>query len=323
MDDQLFHFFENPEFDKCFFSGELVSPGEKIPVFPEWLLDRYDLRDKYMGMLNWNRVKYGELFVPCSDKVKDKVLEVEKIIEDAFKDGYDKVKESDSDVIFIWMSKLLLTILYHDIERSIEISRKRRRPYKLSGLLTRKFSILHFMVQSLVRPVRWTVKPYSLLIKELNYSKDIFNFRDETNNLNFSLGMNGFGLVACLQDLGANMVYHTDLLEKIGDTPLHAIQFEELCARFAYSNYILRENSGWHVELNDDNIYEISPLDPDEKPVFGTWDDKMFGSTLLGYWEPWGLDPKDVYTFPEPPMSFLVDEGTNKFIHPEDIPLET
>lgn len=320
MDPQLFQFFRNPEFDKCFFTGDTVGEDDKIPVFPSWILDRYDLREKWMGMLNWNRVKFGDLYIPCAPSAAEKVNEMEDTIRLAFESGYQRVKSLDQNLIFLWMSKILLGILYHDVQYSIQLGEKRNKPYSLSPLLCRKFSELHYMLQSLVKPVRWTTKPYSLHIREVNYSQDVFNFRDETKNLNFSLGMNGFGLVACLHDMGKNAEYHKTLLEKAGDTPLHAIQFEELCAKFIYSNYLLREHSGWELIAKDSEII-MSPKVDAEEPGFDSWDDKMYASVLPDYWKPWGIEPKDIYTFPDSPLSFLVNENTNEFIRPSEIPL--
>jgi hypothetical protein len=322
MDQQLYSFFQNPHGDRCFFSGEEVLEDERIPVFPQWIIDRYQLKDKTIVMLNWNRFKYGDLFIPCSKRSFVKVDKMEKTIQNAFEGGYEEVLKLDKDIIFLWMTKITLGILYHDIRYSMELSRKRAKAYKLSALLTRKFTELHYMLQSLVRPVRWTVVPYSMVIKKLNYSKDIFNFRDETHNLNFSLGMNGFGILACLQDMGFNVRYNDELLKKMGNHPLHAIQFEELCVRFVYSNFLLRQNKGWNVR-EENGEFVMSPVDPDEKPVFNEWDDKMYASALQGYWEPWGLDPKQVYSFPDSPLSFLIDETTNNFIKSEDISLPT
>lgn len=322
MELELYDFFESPHGDRCFFSGDEVGEDEKISVFPRWIIDRYQLEDKFLVMLNWNRFKYGELFIPCSAEARQKVQQMEDTIERAFEAGYDQVKKLDEDLIFLWMTKISLGILYHDIRYSMELGRKRARPFKLSPLLTRKFSQLHYMLQSLVKPLRWTKKPYSMVLKKLNYSKDIFNLRDETHNLNFSLGMNGFGLIACLQDMGYNLRYHEKLLKKMDSHPLHAIQFEELCVKFVYSNFLLHQNKGWEVKKEEHEIV-LSPVDPDEEPVFNQWDDKMYASALQGYWEPWGLDPKEVYSFPNSPMSFLIDETTNDFIRSEDIPLET
>ncbi len=319
---ELFDFFSNPEFDKCFFSGRNVSVNERISVIPEWVMDRYQLADKYMGMLNWNRVKYGELFLPCHPDTKKKIEDHERKVQRAFENGYDSIVKLNPDDIFLWMSKLLLGILYHDISYTKELARKRNRPFSLSPLLKRKYRDLHFMMQAIVSPVHWTERPYSLVIKKLQYSKDIFNFRDETKNQNFSLGMNGFGLIACLQDRGQNMGYHQHLLEKMGDTSLHAIQFEELCARFVYSNYLLKEHNGWNTVF-ENGSYVMSPADAEPVNEFANWDDKMFASVLEDYYKPWGIEPKDIYTAPDSPLSFLINESSNEFIQPREISLPT
>lgn len=320
MEQHLFRFFENPDFSKCFFTGVEVSEEERISVFPQWILDRYNLREQWMGMLNWNRVKFGEIFIPCSFDAAIKVMNLEDTIRKAFEKGYEGVKELDEDQLFLWMGRIMLGILYHDILYSIELGRKRNKPYHLSPLLTRKFSDLHYMIQSLVMPVKWTAKPFSIVVKKVNYSQDIFNFRDETKNLNFSLGMNGFGIVACLQDMGDNMIYNHQLLEKMGDSPLHAIQFEELCARFIYSNFLLHEHPGWEL-TEENNEVVMNPKAEPGNPVFSDWDDKTFAQVLPDYYKTWGIQPKDIYTFPNSPLSFLIDEGTNQFIKPEDIDL--
>lgn len=271
-------------------------------------------------MLNWNRVSYGELYIPCSAKSAEKAMELEHTVQEAFEGGYEKVKELPHDTIFLWMAKLLLGILYHDIEYSIDLGHRRRHPYKLSPLMTRKFTTLHHMLQSLVKPVRWTETPYSIVVKEVSYSQDVFNFKDETKNLNFSLGMNDFGIVACLQDRGFNKEYHHDLLQKMGDTKLHAIQFEELGARFIYSNFLMKQLSGWDCK-QEGEAFVLSPTDPEEKPQFAHWEDRLYASVLEDYWKIWGLDPADIYTFPNAAMSFLINESTNQFIQPEEIPL--
>ncbi len=98
------------------------------------------------------------------------------------------------------------------------------------------------------------VKPWSIEIVKLKYSKDIFNYKDEPTNLNFSLGMNGFGIVACLQDNGAVAQKEKNLLEKIDEKILHPIQFEELAARFLYSNYLLKNRGKNNIEVEEDKV---------------------------------------------------------------------
>ena len=318
----LCDFFSKHDFTKCFFTGRDVKENEETTVFPEWVLDRYNMRDQYMGMLNWNRIKYGEITLRCHPDAKKKIDEFENTVKQAFEGGYDAVMQLPQDTIFLWMSKLLLGILYHDILYSLELGGRRHRPFRLSPLLTRKYRDLHFMMQAIVSPVKWTVRPYSIVVKKLNYSKDIFNFRDETKNQNFSLAMNGFGIIGCLQDRGVNLIYHKELLDKMGDTTLHAIQFEELCARFIYSNYLLKQNQGYHTEYKD-GFFVMNPLDKEPVYDFGKWEDKMFASVLEDYFKPWGIEPKEIYTFPDTPLSFLINESTNNFIRPEEIKLQS
>lgn len=322
MTDHLYYFFQKPDFKKCFFTGVNVSDEEKILIFPLWIIDRYQLHGKYIAMLGGNRVKYEEVTVPCSSEAKEKIDLLENRIKSAFEGGYDTVKMLDEKTLFLWMGKMLLCIHFHDILYGKQQAATRNKTFDLSPLLTRKFTDLHLMVQSLFQPVEWTENSWSIVVQKVNYSKDLFHFRDETKNLNFSLGMNGFGIVACLQDQGANLLYHKNTLEQIGDTALHPIQFEELCARFIYSNYLLKESGGWERK-DEENKTLIEPLTPKEELAFNTWDDKMFASVLAEYWKPWGIESKDIYTFPDSPISFLIDETTNEFIDPSKIELQS
>src|SRR5690606_15203075 len=105
-----------------------------------------------------------------------------------------------------------------------------------SQALVQKFSNLHKMLQSLLVPIEFeTLRPFSIHIFPVNNAEDYFNYRDEINTLVFSLRMKDFGIIACLQDNGANAKYHEEVLALIKDKPLHPIQFEEICARFFYS----------------------------------------------------------------------------------------
>lgn len=318
FEDRLFNYFEDFPANKCFFSGKELTENEHIPVFPQWLLERYDLSNQTMMMLGGNRVKYGEMFVPFSSEIQAVFLPLEKEIEIAFQSGYDAVARLSEKKLFLWMAEMMLSLLYQDIQYGIRSAVAKGTKFVLSPLLTRKYQALHFMLQSLWEPLDIAEKPYSIYVTEVGYSKDGFNFRDETKNLNFSLGMNGFGIVACLQDNGLNEEYHKSLLEKISGLCLHPIQFEELCARFIYSNFILEDNSGYVINEVDDR-YVMLRKEQDKPPAFHSWDDKMYGSVLAEYWKPWGLTGKDIGVFPDTPLSFLINEMTNEIILPEKV----
>lgn len=325
---QLYHPFENIHLDPgtCFLSGsDMVSPDEHITVFPAWILSRFSLADKEFKMMDHvTSVLYRELKLPCASHVIKAFEGLDQEIQEAFRKGYDGVRAIKQERLFLWMGRIVYGILYHDLLLEKKRLQKQNKEFRLSPRLKERFGLFHLMLQSLIFPVTFTgPMPWSISIVKLKYSRDIFNYRDDPVHLNFSLGMQGFGIIACLQDNGAVKGEQADILGKIKDTELHPIQFEELCARFFYSNYLLQYKPKYKVEDHQGGIsIEALPIAADgSKPLFGTWDDNMFAQLLAGYWEPWGFSKKDIITFPDAPVSFLENDYTHEFIDPASISL--
>ncbi|MEO6893708.1 MAG: hypothetical protein ABI136_01670, partial [Ginsengibacter sp.] len=262
----------------------------------------------------------------CSEKVKNAFEQLDQEIKKAFENGFESVKNIPEEKLFLWMGKFVYGVLYHDItlERSRSKKRRNTKDFTLSPSLKHRFSKFHLMLQSLIVPMEFKgVKPWSLAIVKVKYSKDVFNYKDEPTNLNFSLGMNGFGIISSLQDNGAVAKKEKDILEKIGDNILHPIQFEELSARFLYSNYLLKNRGITNIEVEKDKVIidSLPPVETPSNPLFNHWDDDMFAQVLAGYWEPWGFEKKSIYNFTESPVSFLENELTHQFIKPESVEL--
>lgn len=321
----LYNPFEKMTFgpEECFLTGQpLSSDAEQISVFPEWILNRYELHNKTFTMLgDGNIVKYSELKLPCAASViKTAIDPLEKEIETAFSAGYDEVKNVPEERLFQWMSKLVYGILFHDFNNAIRYQVRRGERFTLSDFLKNKFTNLHLMLQSLTTPITFNENPWTIEVVKIRYSKDVFNYKDETNNLNFSLGMNGFGIVACLQDNGENKKFHKGLMEKISDKILHPVQFEELCGRFIYSNYLLQRYPEYKVNAVEEKI-SIEALPFTGKKLFNPWDDEMYGQVLANYWKPWGLTMNDIVTFPNPPISFLISDYSDELIEADAISL--
>ena len=313
--------FAFPE-NECFLNGRKIENMDKIPVFPEWIMKRYSLHEKTMTMLAENVVKYADIKVPCAPEVLEKVNLLENEIQKAFEAGYDEVVKIPELHLFQWMAKIMYGVLYNDIMHGIHQNKTKDKVFKLSPLLTKKFANLHQMLQSLITPMQFNqFIPWSIVIVPVNYSQDVFNYKDETKNINLSFGMKCFGIVACLQDNGENKKHHQNLLNKIGSKTLHPIQFEELWSRFLYSNYLLNTSSDYRFDTSGEAVeVELALLSEENKlPRFGKWDDKTFSQVLANYWKPWGLTTNDIYAFPNSPISYLEDEYTNEFIEPATI----
>lgn len=325
----LYNPFENFDFSPqtCFLTGQKLHSfkEEQISVFPEWLLDRYSLRDKTFKMLEGSSLRYKDMKMPCSKTVIDSAINpLGDEIEKAFSIGYDAVKEVSEERLFQWMAKLMYGILYHDI--SIE----KRKPvvdgkeFVLPLFLQERFGKLHSVLQSLVRPMDLNgSKLWSIEVFKINISKDVFNYNDETTNLNFSLGMNDFGIVACLQDNGAVANDQKKLIDIFSNKVLHPVQFQEFSARFIYANYLLTSYAEYTMQLTEDKIIiESAPLvGTVNKPLFSYWDDDMFAQVLAIYWKPWGIQKDDIIMFGNSPISYLENNDTYEIVEPESITL--
>ncbi len=271
-------------------------------------------------LLDGTRVKYEDFLLPCSDEVLNRLIALDEEMERAFSKGYEAVAALPRTTLFYWMAKTVYGILFHDFQLAIQHQSKRQDRFTLSNYLKRRFSTLHGMMQGMLGMVDIANIPFSMAVFKVRYSKDVFNYRDETNNLNCSLSMNDFGIVACLQDHGINESMQKVLIEKIGSTTLHPAQFEEICSRFIYSNYLLRSYPTYeYVEQNKKVVLELS--EANWPPGFQPWNDEMFAQVLATYWKPWGIPMSQIHQPPNPPISFLYKETSEDLVAFEEIAL--
>jgi hypothetical protein len=317
--------------ETCFLTGQKIHSSEdQISVFPEWILDRYSLRGQTFKMLDESNLQYQDLKIPCTPELIENAIDpLEKEIEKAFTAGYDSVIKVPEERLFQWMAKLMYGVLYNDI--CIEQKKPTVKKYvtkvvefKLSPFLQERFRKLHLILQSLVVPMGFKgTKLWSIHVFKIKYSKDVFNYKDESSNLNFSLGMNDFGIVACLQDNGAVGINQQEMTDKFLNKTLHPIQFEELCARFMYANYLLNYLAEYTIQTTEEKIIvKSTPLIGSiNKSLFDRWDDNLFAQLLAGYWKPWGITKDQIITFPNSPNSFLENNDTYVIVEPDSIKL--
>jgi hypothetical protein len=313
---QLYRPFDRLNFSKqsCFLSGEkLQSTEEEIHVFPLWLMQEYELQDKPFKLLDESMSTYSHMKLPCSGNVYDQAIEpLEEEIRIAFLSGYDSVKELPELKLFQWIGKMVYGILFNEIRIGIIQQKAKGEEFIFSQSLVHKFGNLHLMLQTLTQNIEFEGNlPWSIRIFKIDAKQDLFNYRDEINTLTYSLAMKDFGIIACLQDNGTNAIYHKDILAKINNKPLHPAQFEEVCARFFYSNYLFNRLPEYTIMPTEDAIFiEAMPLrSMSNKPLFDIWQNKIFAQVLENFWKPWGILLFEILKDPENPMSHLLNEN--------------
>lgn len=319
-----FHQFEFSA-DTCFLSGEkLTSPEEVTPVFPAWLMTRFNLEEQPFKLLDESFITYKNLTVPCAANVFHEAIEpLEKEIETAFNKGYQAVEQVDKKRLFQWVGKIIYGILFNEIRTGIKQQQAIGEPFNFSQSLRHKFGNLHIMLQSLIRKVEFDGPvPWSIHVFEVNNAPGTFTYRDEINTLVFSLKLNDFGIIACLQDNGTNSIYHQNIVAEAKKHKLHPVQFEELCARFFYSAYLFNRLPEYTILPTADALFiEAMPLRGiSNKPPFDPWQNKTYGQVLENFWKTWGFVLFEIVKNPERAMSFLTDEN-DQFIRPETIDL--
>src|SRR5690554_50532 len=313
--------------DICFLTGKQLEQGHTsfVPVIPSWLIERYQLENALIVMLGGHRMKYKDMMLPVSIEAKTAIEELDAITREAFEIGYEAVVKLPEITIFQWMTKVLYGVLYQEIAYDIEDHQAKNKVFSMSAIMSQKLKNLHLMLQSLIRPVRFEgFTPWSMKINPVKISKDILNYKDETRKLNFCLNMNGFGIVACLQDNGEVAKFYEEDLEVIGAETLHPVQFEELYGRFIYANYLLRELPDYDFSEDDDGtiVFHLPQVESENLPKMAEWSDDTYAQVLANLWQPWGISQQMVYVFPNSPISYLINEVNHQFIKPEFIKLD-
>ena len=230
----------------------------------------------------------------------------------------------DEQLIFLWAGRMVYGMLYYEMRYETSRLMKKGENFDLSASLRERFGNFHLMMQSIVEQISFVgKKPWTIAVFPLKYSADIISYRDDTINLLFQFGVNGFGFIACLQDKGVIGEKQQDILEKMAGHVLHPVQFEELFTRFHYSDYILQYKAEYDIQEMENGItIEALPITAKEnRPVFGFWDEDIFAQLLANYWSVYGIQREDILKFQKPPLSFLENPYTKDFILPENIDL--
>lgn len=305
---------------ECFLSG--LPGGEQLSVFPDWLLERYDLRDKTFGLLDERATTYGSLLVPCHPVIRNAAELLEEQVRNAFAKGYAGLSGLSEHERFLWAGKLMMALVYGEFEMA-SAERPSGGPLDVSPSLLAKLGNLQLLMQSLYRPVEFEdFTPWSVICMEVEAEEKTnepqFDYRDEVNTLIFSMQAAGTGLIACLQDNGENKRFHEKLLRRIEGKKLTSIQFRELCARFYYSAYLFNRVPQYLVyppAAKEEAItIESMPLrgGADKRALFDNWDNKVYAQVLETFWKPWNISRFEILKDPGKSLSFLSgnDEGS-------------
>lgn len=295
---------------RCFLSGE--KSLSFIAVFPGWMIEKYSLQNRSVALPDGRPLPYSGIALPVTKYTETAIYKMQDAVKAVFADGFSGIKRADETKLFQFTGLILYAFIWHELRSAMQQEQAAGSRFGMSHALLQKFANLHMMLQSLLYPTEFDEPfPWAVQLFEVQNEPGEFVFKDEISTLFFSLRTADFGIIILMQDCGLNARYHKNLLDKIGTHRLHAVQFEELNARFLYSAYLLQKSIVFSVmEANGTTYIEAEPADSiGGRAIFETWEEKTYAQVLENFWKPWGYTLFEIRKDPEHSKSFLLDEN--------------
>ena len=311
-------------YDKCFLCGHVLGRKKTTEhVFPKWLQQTFNLMNQEIHLLNRTTIPYRKLTIPCCQSCNTIYLAtVENIIKQHYQMGFLEFEKLDKFLIFQWIAKIFYGLLFKELSLRFERSDPTQGfitdPELLSGLRT-----LHTFLQSIRMPFEFSgFHPWSIFMVETHSYGDTrdFDYHDEIFTLTFSIRMGEIGIIACLEDNGAQEEIFSDYFEKFKGVKLHPTQFDELVAKVTYKAHLMNrvpkytmmlpKKEGEKVIVLASSLQGFSTL-----PIFDDWNQRDYAAYLTMQWNKYGMRFEDIFREPNMVMSNLINEdGTTKIL---------
>jgi len=227
--------------NRCFLCGIALdqSNATEEHVFPKWLLNKYDLWDGALSLLNGSVIRYRQIRIPCCRTCNGVHLSaLEGRLERAVNDGYKAFRLLPRGVLFQWVLKIFFEILYLEMRLAADV----RNPSGgtiLTAQFLEDYRLEHALLNSVRLPVRVAKPlPWSIFVLPAQVSsKDQRNF-DFVDNLHgqvIAVRMSEVAVFAVLLDNQTQEGMFRRWFARVADrVRLHPIQFREIAAKVVY-----------------------------------------------------------------------------------------
>jgi len=311
-------------YDRCFLCGHALE-NEKTNehVLPRWIQQKYHLENQKLSLLNRTKIPYRKLYIPCCPSCNTQYLSrVENIFKQYFDKGFSEFKELDKLIIFQWIAKIFYGLLFKELSLPLE------RSDPTQGFITdpeilQELRTLHIFLQSIRMPFDFVgFHPWSIFLVETHSygDKRDFDYHDEMFTLTFSIRLGDIGIIACLEDNGAQEDLFSHYFEKFKGIKLHPLQFDELVAKVTYKAHLMNRVPKYMIGLPKKEGNKITVIAPplqglSNLPIFDEWKQRDYAAYLYLQWSKYGVQFEDIFKEPNMVLSTLTNEdGTVKIL---------
>jgi hypothetical protein len=196
---------------------------------------KYDLWNERLGLLNDTTIQYRQLTVPCCNRCNnERLASLESTIETAVSTGYDAVVALPKFVLFQWLAKIFVGVLYKDL--LLPFDRSDRSAGNIIDSETLKgFSIMHLWIQMANVTFEGRSQnqycPGSIFIfrtQKLDNLKGQFDLVDMTLANCLAIRLGDVGIVADFLENGVHARIAGDSFAPYQSFPLQPLQFKEM-----------------------------------------------------------------------------------------------
>ena len=319
-------------YDKCFLCGHTLE-NEKTNehIVPKWIQQKYHLQNQKLFLLNRTEIPYRKLTIPCCPSCNTQYLSrVENIFKQDFEKGILEFKKLERLIIFQWIAKIFYGLLFKELSLSVERSDP-KQGFITDPEILQELRTLHTFLQSIRMSFDFGgFHPWSIFLVETHSYGDErdFDYHDEIFTLTFSIRLGDIGIIACLEDNGAQEDLFSDYFEKFKGIKLHPTQFDELVAKVIYKAHLMNRVPKYIMMLprkEGDKVMVISPplQGFSTSPIFDEWKQKDYAACLAFQWSKYGMQFEDIFKEPDMVLSNLINEdGTVRILDADGNPIK-
>ncbi|MET4105689.1 hypothetical protein [Hymenobacter sp. UYP22] len=312
----LYDPFEGMQFSmhRCFLCGNPTAPPQDtVPVFADWLMTRYGLRERQIKLLDMSIVQYQNLRIACCPTCRTQHVEpLEARVEAAAQQGIRGFRQLDDQTLFLWLGKMFYGVLVTELLTEMDPLAKPQYPLAENAQLLRRFQAFYQPLQALRVPMEYEdFVPGSLFILEADPAQDEmpFEYDDDLSTIAFSIKLDETVLVACLVDNG---IIRQAMRRVYQDAyrPLHPVQVAEFKARVYYAAYLLNVVPDYYprpVKPGDQEVVMDTLIDDVTGDIFNPWENSAYAQSLLEMWKRWQIPLEEIVRNPAEPLTFLYD----------------
>ena len=284
----LFHAVERQAFgaSTCFLCGRRLGSKNRSDehIFPKWLQQRFALWNEQLTLLNGTTIPYRQLTIPCCDQCNTVHLAaIERDVEIAVGAGVEAVRALPRETLFYWLGKIFYGLLYK--EGLLQRHRARPRSAKIvPKSVLKSYAAHHLHLQGIRLPMMFRdFFPASILVVPCQVPRsleDQFDFRDLSPALAVAIRMGKVGILAALQDCGAQAfgaAAHFTALEKLHH---HPVQFIESTATLFYQAGLLQRTPKFLTTEGNTTAEVVHLPGLSTRPLYREWEALEFAHLL-------------------------------------------